>query len=365
MFPKDTDDIPLYTFVNAGLCLYNNNKEFEAHEVWEYAWKVEVGRKKLVLQALIQIAAAVHKQKIGVPRGTEKLLLKASAKIDEILSAGACFLGVDLQKLKKEVARSLAEATGLCQGTASTFSKPSLPKSVAESGFVYLHGFASSPRSKKALSFAPAVEAEGHRIHVPDQNEGDFRALTLTRAIACAKRFIFDETVLIGSSMGAQVALRVAEKDDRIKALVLMAPAFDLAASMDRRYPPEKIALWKAQGMAPVPHYGTGRVEPLAYSFYEDAKSYQTPPKIRVPAFILHGRHDDTIPIEEVRAHTTALDTPLDFHEVDDDHSLLKTWHLGLEAALQFASALGFKRNEGAISVETAQALLAQIEADS
>jgi len=46
--------------------------------------------------------------------------------------------------------------------------------------FVYLHGFASSPSSRKARFFAERFRELGIGLEVPDLAEGDFRNLTLS-----------------------------------------------------------------------------------------------------------------------------------------------------------------------------------------
>lgn len=49
-----------YAFQKA-ICYYNNQKYFEAHEIFEFQWKKETGELKLFIQALIQIAIAMNK----------------------------------------------------------------------------------------------------------------------------------------------------------------------------------------------------------------------------------------------------------------------------------------------------------------
>jgi hypothetical protein len=51
-------------FLNRGQELFNDEKFFEAHEVWEDLWKLEYGKDKTFLQGLIQAAGHfVHLQK--------------------------------------------------------------------------------------------------------------------------------------------------------------------------------------------------------------------------------------------------------------------------------------------------------------
>lgn len=57
-----------------GRRLFNEGKPFEAHEVWEKAWRVEQGVERLLLQGLIMAAAALVKVSRGEPRGAVKLI---------------------------------------------------------------------------------------------------------------------------------------------------------------------------------------------------------------------------------------------------------------------------------------------------
>ena len=56
---------------------------FDAHEVWEDAWRLESGDARLLLQGLIQIAAAFHKGVVQRrPAGMVRLLDAGLAKLD-------------------------------------------------------------------------------------------------------------------------------------------------------------------------------------------------------------------------------------------------------------------------------------------
>lgn len=56
--------------------------------------------------------------------------------------------------------------------------------------FIYLHGFASSPRSTKAAFFSERLTRLGHAVDVPDLEQGDFEGLTITRQLAVVRREI-------------------------------------------------------------------------------------------------------------------------------------------------------------------------------
>ena len=56
------------------------------------------------------------------------------------------------------------------------------------SRFVYLHGFASSPSSRKARFFGERFRELGIGLEIPDLAEGDFRNLTLTAQLNVIER---------------------------------------------------------------------------------------------------------------------------------------------------------------------------------
>jgi uncharacterized protein len=73
--------------VEAGAALFDAGRWFDAHEAWEDVWRVERGARRLLLQGLIQIAAAFHKGLVqGRPAGMIRLLGSGLAKLD---AAGA------------------------------------------------------------------------------------------------------------------------------------------------------------------------------------------------------------------------------------------------------------------------------------
>ena len=164
--------------------------------------------------------------------------------------------------------------------------------------FIYLHGFASSPRSTKAVFFSERLTRLGHAVDVPDLEEGDFEGLTITRQLAVVRRQIArapGELDVIGSSMGGYLALLTAAEEPRVRRLVLMAPAIDIRTAWQVRYGAEKLASWKAKGAAPTLHHAYGEERLIGYGLYEDLGRYDPAPPARVPTLTFMGRRDDTV----------------------------------------------------------------------
>ncbi|MEM1426436.1 MAG: YqiA/YcfP family alpha/beta fold hydrolase, partial [Cyanobacteria bacterium P01_H01_bin.130] len=49
--------------------------------------------------------------------------------------------------------------------------------------YFYLHGFASSPKSRKAQHLSDRLTEHGLTLEIPDFNQPDFSTLTLTRQL--------------------------------------------------------------------------------------------------------------------------------------------------------------------------------------
>lgn len=164
---------------------------------------------------------------------------------------------------------------------------------------LYLHGFASGPRSQKGAFFARQFAQIGATVHQPDLNEGDFAGLTLTRQAKLAARLVKEirPELIIGSSMGGYLAAICASIEPELAPpLVLLAPAFGFAKRWSERLGPESLEQWKQTGAMEVYHYGEGRMRSLGYQLYEDALWFSEYPEVRQPTLIFHGKRDDMVP---------------------------------------------------------------------
>jgi predicted metal-dependent hydrolase len=74
---------PLQTALAHFQDLFNAGDYFEAHEVLEAQWLLETGERKLFLQGLIQLAAAMIKWREANWRGAKRLIQAASEKLNQ------------------------------------------------------------------------------------------------------------------------------------------------------------------------------------------------------------------------------------------------------------------------------------------
>ncbi len=165
--------------------------------------------------------------------------------------------------------------------------------------FIYLHGFASSPGSRKAQFFAERFRELGIGLEVPDLAEGDFRNLTLSAQLHVIERIARDEPVsLIGSSMGGYLAALYAARHAEVEKLVLLAPAFSFASRWPETLGERTMDEWKRTNTLKVFHYSEGREVELGYQLVEDAQQYEAYPGVRQPVLIFQGQRDTVVPPE-------------------------------------------------------------------
>ena len=191
--------------------------------------------------------------------------------------------------------------------------------------FIYLHGFASGPGSNKAKAFKKRFDELGISIHVPDLQQGDFENLTLTGQIELVQGIIDKKKDkkfgLIGSSMGGYLASLIAQTRESVQALFLMAPGFNFLNRWRKKLDISKTT----DELIPVFHYRYNKEVRLNTYLFRDAETWESLPLDRkIPTFIVHGLHDETIDIEESRNFVREKSF-CSLKELDSDHGLLSS----------------------------------------
>jgi uncharacterized protein len=192
---------------------------------------------------------------------------------------------------------------------------------------LYLHGFASSARSSKATFFAKQLLDAGINLQTPDFNEPDFSTLTITRMVDHVLGILAahpnERAVLIGSSLGAFVAVQVAvARPDRVRSLILLAPALDFGGNRVKSLGDVGIEEWKRTNRLDVFHYGYGRMIPVHYELYVDAGRYDCiHAALNLPIQVFQGRRDDAVDPVTVEQWSRARPN-VELHMLDDDHQL-------------------------------------------
>ncbi|MBS1236989.1 MAG: esterase-like protein [Deltaproteobacteria bacterium] len=143
---------------------------------------------------------------------------------------------------------------------------------------IFIHGLESNNQGTKAVYF---------RKNFPGMLTPNFPG-SLDERMATLGALLSgkSDVVLVGSSFGGLMASIFAmENEQRMKRLILLAPAINL----------------------------------MEFSPYRERK-------LQLPVHLYHGRQDDVIPLEDVRRVARQVFSDLTFHAVDDDHYLHKTF---------------------------------------
>ena len=130
--------------------------------------------------------------------------------------------------------------------------------------YLYAHGFASSPQSRKAQAFREAFATLGLNLEIPALDGGDFEHLTISGQLSIIRHTLQgDRVCLLGSSMGGYLAALYAAAHPEVQKVVLMAPAFHFAERWMERVP-TGVPL-------DVYHYGEKRNRSVHFRLLEDA----------------------------------------------------------------------------------------------
>jgi pimeloyl-ACP methyl ester carboxylesterase len=153
---------------------------------------------------------------------------------------------------------------------------------------IFLHGLEGSSQGTKAQFLRQIFPP----MHIPDfSGDIDERMAQLAPTLGTHAGW-----TIIGSSFGGLMgALWTCAHPERVRRLILLAPALDR------------------------PPFGT-----------------QPPSPVAVPTTVYHGTQDDVVSLEEVRRLAEQVFTALTFHVVDDDHQLRAT-----VAALDWQALVG------------------------
>jgi len=193
--------------------------------------------------------------------------------------------------------------------------------------FIYLHGFASSPGSKKAAAFKKAFSKEGVSLIVPDLQDGNFEGLTISSQIEVVEKILdqidASQVGIIGSSMGGYLATLLAQRRNEVAGLYLMAPGFDFLARWQRTLLEKYSDPSEMPPLIKVYHYGYNKNMFLDTHIFKDAEKWeQVNLDRKLPVRIVHGTHDESVDIgvseEFVRTRPWSQ-----LIELESDHGLI------------------------------------------
>ena len=216
--------------------------------------------------------------------------------------------------------------------------------------FIYLHGFASGPSSKKASAFKNKFQEVGVSLNIPDLEGGNFENMTLTSQINIIFNLLDQlqckKVCLIGSSMGGYLATLVAQVRVEIEATYLMAPGFNFLERwmLSLKLDCDDETCWESK--LPIFHYRYDKTRYICTDIFKDANNWNPVALNRkVPTRIVHGIHDDVVPIDESKKFVSGRPW-CSLKELDTDHGLLS--HLGwvVDDCIVFFKKLGILSTE-------------------
>ncbi len=224
--------------------------------------------------------------------------------------------------------------------SAATHARPRAAFQVRLRGvIVYLHGFASGPSSRKARALHHAFAARGVSLEVPDLTPGrdGFERSTPLSMLGVAQGVLGAAPgphALIGSSLGGYLSALQASRDPRVARLVLLAPAFRLFERWRERLTGAQLDDWRAGGLE-VDHHATHDRRRLGWQFHQDADGLPAFPEVKIPALVIAGSRDETVPLADVEAWVERTPTAR-LIVVDDRHELTSSLGLIGREALDF-----------------------------
>ena len=191
---------------------------------------------------------------------------------------------------------------------------------------LFLHGFASSGQSTKALYLGDKLKTQSQvDFHAIDFNPTprDFEYVTTTGRINRLRQYVLDHQLstlcMIGSSFGGLIAIHYAQRFGGVDRMLLLAPGLRWLSG---RLTHNQLEAWRQAGTAPIPHGAFGREVSVRYDLQVDGLCYLEPIPPEVPVVIIHGRSDETVPMEDSRAYVRQYPEMVQLVEVDADHDL-------------------------------------------
>ena len=173
-------------------------------------------------------------------------------------------------------------------------------------------------------------------------SEGTFTDYTLSDWIADARSVISmllstrDRLTIIGNSLGGWIAWLMAQENEHVERLILIAPAFNMMGVRAATISSERRHDWHSAGWMPWDDDPLHRDWPLSWKWVEESEAYWASSfdrMRRVRTSILHGSGDSVIASEGSREFVELLrrrdpSYPVELHLVAGDHRLSGQEHM-------------------------------------
>lgn len=186
---------------------------------------------------------------------------------------------------------------------------------------VFVHGFRSDCNGTKSLALAAQAVVRGYDwlrfdLSGHGSSEGDFRAFRLSTMLADLEAVLAwcgRPVMLVGSSMGGWLSVLAALRHtEQVRALVLIAPAFDFIPLYFESLPAAEREDWRRDRWRRFAS-AYGEDYELDYSVLADAAPFgllSRPQTLTCPVTIVHGERDEAVPPEVSGRFFSQLDAP-------------------------------------------------------
>lgn len=190
---------------------------------------------------------------------------------------------------------------------------------------LFLPGFAAHMEGSKSQHLARYAQTQGWSWVRFDprgvgRSDGLFEALTLSRYLADLQLILQmlgeRPVLLVGSSMGGWLGtIAAARWPERIRALLLIAPAYNFIQEIFQRLPVDEQRAWRDNNLRCWEDtYGLGTLR-MRFDLVTDSWNHDLlrfPPCLHGPVEILHGSADEAVPLSSsyqfaARAHAPQL----------------------------------------------------------
>jgi len=184
---------------------------------------------------------------------------------------------------------------------------------------ILVHGFAKTKSERKFVKLSREL-AKANIISFRfdfsgcGDSEGEFEKLSISKQLddlkVAFKTLLKEKKVnkkrigILAHSLGSVIACLFQAKYQKVKTLILVAPALNQKKLLKKWYKKSEIKKWKRQSFLDTPK---GRI---GISYLREAKDYNKILRtIKIPTLILHGKEDKNIPFKMAKETFKKLKT--------------------------------------------------------
>ncbi|MHC4955048.1 MAG: alpha/beta hydrolase [Planctomycetota bacterium] len=198
------------------------------------------------------------------------------------------------------------------------------PEGTPTAALLYSHGFGSARTGEKVVQMGEALASSGAAMLAPDlqghgESDGEFGSITIQRSIddllSVAALPLFQDAprkLLGGSSFGALTAAWASvDHPELCEGLFLIAPAFGFVERHAAALEEGELEAWRAGEPIRVERdWFTVELEHFLLLETEHREVERLASSFAKPALIVHGKQDETVPVDDVIAFFRTCQAP-------------------------------------------------------